>query len=274
MQRLAQEAWRLRPETAQETVGDLAWMTRQHAGRESEWVRQLWLDGDRVVAWGWIKPPAWLSFEAPNELIGAVFDWFERAAAERPLEVGVQSPNSHAIAELEARGFAHDPDAPWIRWNMRDLEELPFPSVPEGYRLATMADVPDVPARVAVHRSAFHPSRVTEESYAAVMAEWPYRPELDCVVVAPDGSFAAFALAWLDEANRMGLLEPVGTHPDHRRRGLARAASLLALHNLRAAGATAARVGCRGDDAYPVPKLLYESIGFREFNRSLIYTKS
>lgn len=273
MQRLAEEVWRLRPETAQETVGDLAWMTRQHAGHESEWVSKVWLDGDRVVAWGWIKPPAWLSFEAPAELLGAVFDWFEREATERPLEVAVRSPNTRALAELEARGFAHDPAAPWIRWNVRALDDLAEPSVPDGYRLATMADVPDVAARVAVHRAAFHPSRVTEESYAAVMAEWPYRPELDCVVVAPDGSFAAYALAWLDEANRMGLLEPVGTHPDHRRRGLARAACLLALRNLRAAGATMARVGSRGDDAYPIPLLLYESIGFRELNRSLVYVK-
>jgi ribosomal protein S18 acetylase RimI-like enzyme len=92
-------------------------------------------------------------------------------------------------------------------------------------------------------------------------------------VVAPDNSFAAFALGWLDEANSMGLLEPVGTHADHRRRGLGRAASLLALRNLRAAGATTARVGSRGDDAYPIPRLLYESIGFRELNRTLIYVR-
>ena len=136
-----------------------------------------------------------------------------------------------------------------------------------------MAEMSDLPARVAVHRAAFHPSRVTEESYAKVMAEWPYRPELDCAVVPPDGSFAAFALGWLDEANGVGLLEPVGTHPDHRRLGLGRAVSLLALRQLRSAGAERAVVRSRGDAAYPVPKLLYESIGFRELSRSLPYVK-
>ena len=105
------------------------------------------------------------------------------------------------------------------------------------------------------------------------MAEWPYRPELDCVVIAPDGSFASYALGWLDEANAAGILEPVGTHPDRRRRGLARAACLSALRGFRRAGATRGLVGSRGDDGYPIPRLVYESIGFRELTRSLSYVK-
>ena len=124
-----------------------------------------------------------------------------------------------------------------------------------------------------MHRAAFHPSGVTEESYATVMAEWPYRPELDCAVVAPDGSFAAYALAWPDEANALGLLEPVGTHPEHQRLGLGRAVCLSALQRLREAGTRRALVGSRGDAAYPIPTRLYESIGFRELSRLLAYTK-
>jgi ribosomal protein S18 acetylase RimI-like enzyme len=277
MQRLAEEVWRRDRTVAQETPGELAWMTRQHAGHEDEWKRQLWLDGDRVVAWAWIKPPARLFWEVDPrrpELFAEVFGWFEDGAEERPLTVGIRAHNSAAIAAAESGGFVHDPDEPWIRWNARGLDALDEPEVSPGYRLTTMAATPDVAARVAVHRAAFHPSRVTEESYARVMAEWPYRPELDCAVVAPDGSFAAFALGWLDAANRTGILEPVGTHPDHRRRGLARAACLFTLRQLRAAGAEIGLVGSRGDLAYPVPTLLYESIGFRELTRSLMYTKS
>jgi ribosomal protein S18 acetylase RimI-like enzyme len=277
MQRLAEEVWRLTGAAAQETVGDLAWMTRQHAGHEHEWQRQVWEEDGEVIAWGWIKPPGarlfWEVDPPRPELLDDVFAWFELEAGERPLQVGVRAANAAAVAALERRGFEHDPGAPWIRLNVRDLEVIEEPHVPRDYRVATMAETQDVAARVAVHRSAFHPSRVTEESYRRVMAEWPYRPELDCVVIAPDGSFAAFALGWIDEANGAGLLEPVGTHPDHRRRGLARAASLLALLGLRRAGATTALVGSRGDAAYPIPTLLYESIGFRETGRTLIYAK-
>ena len=40
--------------------------------------------------------------------------------------------------------------------------------------------------------------------------------------VAPDGSFAAYVGIPYDEANRRGIYEPVCTHPDHQRQGLAR----------------------------------------------------
>jgi GNAT superfamily N-acetyltransferase len=98
-----------------------------------------------------------------------------------------------------------------------------------------------------------------------------YRADLDCVVEAPDGSIAAYTLAWLDEVNAVGQFEPVGTHADHRRLGLARAVGLYALRRLRDLGATSALVACRGDAAYPIPCKLYESIGFREVSRQLAF---
>jgi ribosomal protein S18 acetylase RimI-like enzyme len=236
----------------------------------------VWIEGDRVLAWAWIKPPARLFWEVDPRRPGLfedVVDWFEEHAVARPLTVGVRASHRRALASLVRRGFSHDAEAPWIRWNARSLGKIDDPAVAGGYRLTTMAETPDLAARVAVHRAAFAPSRVTEESYAAVMAEWPYRAELDCIAVAPDDSFASYALAWLDGANATGILEPVGTHPDHRRRGLARAVCLEALRRLRAAGAERAFVSSRGDAAYPVPTLLYESIGFRELIRTLPYAK-
>jgi GNAT superfamily N-acetyltransferase len=274
MQRLAQEVWGFDPSLAQETVGDLAWMTRQ---REAEGKRRLWLDGDHVLAWAWVKPPGarlfWEIDLRRPELYEEVLDWFEAAAEERPLETIVRDGNSPARAVLEARGFAHDPAAPWLRLNSRDLAGLEEPVVPDGYRLTTMAETPELAARVELHRLVWHPSRVTEESYRRVTAQWPYRPELDCIVVASDGTFASYALGWIDEANETVLLEPVGTHPDHRRQGLAAASSLHALRQGRAAGAGTGLVRSRGDPAYPAPTLLYESIGFSELNRDLIYVK-
>ena len=114
------------------------------------------------------------------------------------------------------------------------------------------------------------PSRVTVESFTKLQTAWPYRADLDCVVEAPDGSFAAYCLAWLDDENRVGELEPVGTHPDHRRRGLASAVCRFALHRLREEGAERAIVySLAGSDA----TALYESIGMREHARSLELVK-
>jgi GNAT superfamily N-acetyltransferase len=276
MQRLAQEVWQLEPSLAQWTVGELAWSGRQHVGREPDWKRQLWLDGDRVVAWGRIELPASLEWQVHPEslaLIDDVLDWFEAEAETGRPTTSVRAANEPAAQSLRRRGWSVDPDAPWILLNARSLDEVERARVPDGYRLTTLAEVPDLAARVAVHRAAFHPSRVTEESYANVVETWPYRSSLDCAVLADDGSFASYALGWLDEQNAVGELEPVGTHPHHRRRGLASAVCLFALTQMRAAGAGQALVGSRGDAAYPVPKLVYESIGFRELSRSIPFVK-
>ena len=148
-------------------------------------------------------------------------------------------------------------------WHSMSLDQLPEVRVADGYRARHVRLAGDLARRVAVHRASFgveRPSRVTEESYAAVAGAWPYRDELDWVVEAPDGSFAAFCLVWLDEENGVGLLEPVGTHPHHRRLGLATAACSSALHALRDAGASSAVVLAVSDEA----RALYTSLGFAE----------
>jgi ribosomal protein S18 acetylase RimI-like enzyme len=72
---------------------------------------------------------------------------------------------------------------------------------------------------------------------------------------------------WLDEANRTVEFEPVGTHPDYRRYGLARAMLLHAMHLARAAGARHATVVCLGAPGHPRARGLYHGLGFRELSR-------
>jgi GNAT superfamily N-acetyltransferase len=97
--------------------------------------------------------------------------------------------------------------------------------------------------RVEVHRQAFALSCVVAESYRAVTGAFPYRAALDQVIEAADGAYAAFALGWIDVDSHVGELEPVGTHPAHRRKGLAAAVSLAALHALRDATRVYERIG-------------------------------
>jgi GNAT superfamily N-acetyltransferase len=80
---------------------------------------------------------------------------------------------------------------------------------------------------------------------------------------------AAFCTAWLDGANAAGLLEPVGTHPAHRRRGLARAVCLDALRALRDAGARTAEVGFGTEAALATSR----SLGFARCADDLTFRK-
>jgi ribosomal protein S18 acetylase RimI-like enzyme len=248
--------------------GQIAWWAASLPLGETE-VR-LWRDEGRLVGWGWLTGGTELEFDvrpSHRDVLDEILDW------AHPEELLVRTDHEDAIARIEAHGLVHDPEAPWIRVNTRSLEQIDEPRLPDGYRVRTVAEH-DWPSRVEAHRSAFHPSRFTGAAYAFVRSTRAYRADLDCVVEAPDGSIAAYTLAWLDELNAVGEFEPVGTHVDHRRLGLGRAVGLYALGRLRDLGAASALIACRGDAAYPIPARLYESLGFREVSRSLAYRRN
>src|SRR5207247_8967798 len=154
---------------------------------------------------------------------------------------------------------------------------LPGPSLPRGFRVRHVEGEEERAHRVAFHRatwSVFAPSRVTEASYRNVMAAWPYRQELDWVVEAPDGSFVSSCLVWLDEENSVGELEPVGTDPEHWRRGFGFAACAAALHALRDAGADTAVVHCTEVEGKPSAPALYRALGFEARGRHITLARS
>jgi len=134
------------------------------------------------------------------------------------------------------------------------------------------ATADDIQKRVDVHRAAFAPSRMTVAKHTAVMAAPTYRPDLDLAIVAPDGSFAAFTIVWIDEANRIGMFEPLGTHPDHQRRGLGRAIIAEGLRRLSDIGATTAYVDSLAGG--PASNLLYAAAGFHVLDENISWTKT
>jgi len=142
---------------------------------------------------------------------------------------------------LRTRGY--EPIAEAFDVNRRTLEEIAVPILPAGHRLSAVND-DRVEGRVEAQRAAFAPSTLTVERYGRVRRSAPYTPELDRVVLDPDGKVVAFCTAWLDAVNQAGLLEPVGTRPSHQRKGLATAVCLDALHALRDAKALTAQVSC------------------------------
>ena len=264
---LAQELWRDDPRAVEHPYGEVAWWAGNIPHGETE--ARLWFDGSSLAGWGWVTAGTELEFEvraSHRHVLDEILEWAQ------PDELMVRVDNEDAIARIRAHGLVHDPTAPWMRLNGRSLGQVDAPHVPEGYRVRTVAEG-DWSSRAAAHRSAFHPSRFRDDVYAFVRSTPAYRADLDCVVEAPDGSIAAYTLAWLDEQNGVGQFEPVGTHADHRCLGLGRAVGLYALRRLREQGAASALVSCRGDEAYPIPCKLYESMGFRECARSIPFRR-
>jgi ribosomal protein S18 acetylase RimI-like enzyme len=267
MQELARECWRREGPLVSATVGDPPWMMYQHLDKLREVDVRLWRDGGECVGWGWRWHDRSLLFflvhPERRELVEEIVAWAETRNVE-----GLEHDRSAQL--LGELGYSVDEAQRSMHHMVRPLDNLPEPELPAGYSLRTVEGDADLVRRVDVHRAAFAPSRVLPASYRQVMAAWPYRPDLDHVVVAPDGSFAAFCLCWLDEENAVGELEPVGTHPDHQRLGLATAVCRFALGNLAAAGADTAVVYSK--QGYKATGL-YEGLGFTSISRHLTYSR-
>ncbi|MFI9382660.1 GNAT family N-acetyltransferase [Kutzneria sp. NPDC052558] len=250
-------------------IGDMAWQRYMHSDREGEWSWRLWEVDGQVRAWGWSQAPGDLQIgvdPAHPELADEVIVHFG------PKTVTTLDRQPVVQEALRRNGYTRT-DGPYLAYHSRSLDHLPEPVLPPGFTVrAVTAD--DLVRRVAVHQAAWPGTKVTEQSYRTVMAAWPYRSDLDWVAVAPDGSFAASCLIWLDEANGVGLLEPVGADPRFRRLGLGRAVCLAAMRAVRAVGAREAVVyPTVGGSAHPGALALYRALGFAGYARSVDFRR-
>ena len=153
-------------------------------------------------------------------------------------------------------------------------EPLPEIVIPNGYHIRALGGREEVPARSWVSWRAFHPDDPDEkyegwEWYLNVQRASLYRRQLDIVAEAPGGEFGAFCTVWLDDANRVGSFEPVGTAPEHQRRGLGKAVMAEGLRRLRRLGATLATVSSSSMPGHA----LYTSMGFTAYDTQRAWTK-
>jgi ribosomal protein S18 acetylase RimI-like enzyme len=161
----------------------------------------------------------------------------------------------------------------WDYVNERDLDE-PFdePDVPDGFimRGTRMSDA----GQLAIARNHSFEEDWTGELYRSAVMEKPgYDPAREIVAQSPDGRIAAFTVYWVDERNKIGHFEPVGTHRDFHRRGLARAVMLHAMRQMKALGMATVTVNHNAENLAALK--LYKSLGFTKryetygFRRSL-----
>jgi predicted N-acetyltransferase YhbS len=157
-----------------------------------------------------------------------------------------------------ARGYRQLASTPVFEYRIRDVPEVPLP---KGFRIHSVLDEDDVEQRRKVNSIAFGshyaPSAWSPASAFQMMQQAPdYRKDLDLFVVAPNGEYASFCTVWIDVKNRYGNFEPVGTHVEYRRMGLARAVMLEGFRRMRRYGVT--RSFMDSTNAF------YPAIGFRK----------
>jgi GNAT superfamily N-acetyltransferase len=117
--------------------------------------------------------------------------------------------------------------------------EPEVPSLPEGFMFASLNDVSDE-TYIEGHVAAWsdrRPSRYRRELHDAVRRTPQFRPDLVTIALAPDGTVASYCIGWLDERSATLEIEPLGTHRDYRRLGLAHAVVKEVQHRAWANGA-------------------------------------
>ena len=209
-----------------------------------------------------------------------MLDWAERRhqatrpgeADPWPLSLFVYEYDRERQALLKGQGYENLGHDSYMRWRAHDAP-IPQASLPQGYVIRSLnaEDQHDLAERAAAANSAYDITKHTAQTIQTLQKAPTYRPELDLVVVAPDGTFAAYCVVWFDAANRVCMLGPVGTRRAYWRRGLARAVVCEGLRQMAALKATLAHVDSDLDEG---PNRLYESVGFTDFDRVYHWQKA
>ena len=253
--------------------GYVWWSASPHHGSVADWRAAVWCDALGLpVAAAWVEGPSRATVIAAHahprraKLLEAAAHW-AAAHGDRSLSTDVLDPD-RAMVSAWKRAGVRVVDAPvfWLR-ETHDLVGIRDPAPPPGHVVRPVAStVVDRSARVRLHAAAWstsdHPSGFDVSAYAQLRRSPYYRPELDIVVEGPGRRLLASALVWWDEETKVGLVEPVGVHPDARGLGLGRVAVLGALWALRAEGGSQAVAWPRGDREDDAPARLFAACGF------------
>ena len=212
--------------------------------------------------------PAYRTTELEEEMIALAEKRLARVTPEgkRRLAIFAHQHDQARTTLLSKLGYSQ---SEWQECQRRRPVDQAIPDKPlaHGYNVRSLADREELPARSWASWRAFHPDEPDEkyegwEWYPNVQRAPLYRRDLDIVAETPCGEIAAFCTVWFDDVTRTGSFEPVGTVPEHQRRGLGTAVMSEGLRRLNRLGATLATVGSEG----PAGHGLYNAMGFTEFD--------
>ncbi len=183
--------------------------------------------------------------------------------------VWIYDDDEDLLEVVRQRGFERReaPVCHHLEYTFGDLGRL---ALPAGFRLISMAEENDIEKRREIFGRGFNHEDPAEWpsafSYRELQKAPDYSFEHDLVIVAPDGTYAACCIVWYDAVNRIGHLEPLGTHPAYRRMGLATQIQLEGMRRLQAKGAT--RLPMTGGF-----EPFYRAIGFEERRTGRLWVK-
>lgn len=253
---------------------------------------RIWSDEQgQVLAWVILQVPFWtidyaIHPESPHTLHAQILKWADEQARKI-----VNTPSGHSawfvtvlasqverIHDLEQADFASQANVGENSWSQVLMEHsMQIPNqvnLPEGFLIRPLNGMSEVEAYVNLHQAVFESKNMTVAWRQRTLQRPKYIPDLDLVIVAPDGRLAAFCICWLFQdtnGNVSGQIEPLGVHADFRKLGLARTILVEGLKRLSAKGAQ--KIYVQTDNFRNAAFHLYESAGFHVTQDILMYRK-
>ena len=246
--------------------GGLQWLLRR-LGRRDTFAVLRWTDGDATAGFG-VVDGVYTMIQAVSPTMDQHMALLDRAEAHArqtgraAIEVSAWDHDRELLAHLTLRGYelsgmyGHE-----LVCELRD--EQSAPRLPAGFSMRWLEPELDA-AYVELHRAAWStrvPSDYDARMHASVAAMPDFDRELVPIIAAPDGTLAAYCIAWLDPRTQTVEIEPLGTHPEYRRLGLGRA--IVEEVKRRSAARGARSVMVWGGHNYADAIRMYESAGLR-----------
>lgn len=182
--------------------------------------------------------------------IGEVWDASLDAAGEHGEgSLHVLTHEGSALIDLAMQsGFTLTDDVSGTTW--MDADQRPAVEDVDGFSIVDRTMRTDRPHPMIARNGELIQRRLHQCSL--------YDPTLDLSVEDADGTVAGYALFWIDDTTRVGLLEPMRVEDEYQRRGLARMLLTHGLDRLARNGARRLKVGFTSDPA----RALYTGAGF------------
>jgi predicted N-acetyltransferase YhbS len=186
------------------------------------------------------------TLEPQEELLSEMFGFIEKSSSPDSPKLAIPKFMPALEAMARSRGYK-------LLRNESDniisvaLDQEFRADLPHGFTFCCGDEVSDR-AKAQGHIMAFDyagtkKAEQTLQHYGGLREAPGYRPGLDLSLVNAAGEVVAFCNIFVDEANRIGILEPVGTHVNYRRQGLGRAVIYEGLNRLRTLGMVKAYTG-------------------------------
>lgn len=240
---------------------------------------QVWEDEGKIVGIAHVEDPYNAFIQLRKEYVHLekeLIEWIEtnlgiKEDGKTKIKIWSNDNNKNRNQLLEGMGYQKSEDCSY--WNRIKLTDKIGINLPDGYEIKSLEDDITYYEKFECFVKAFHPNEEVDKELPPSVIKLTeanlYQAKLDIVVQHKGETVCSVGTVWYDPINNYGMIEPVGTHASHQRKGLGKAIISECINRMVDIGAEYVYVESYGDKRYA----FYSSVGFRLFDKDYYWTK-